>query len=84
MNRAKWFAVRKPSTGKTIAKSDCGAEILLRYKDFVLYSPDPPFLYGEGSGFRTTTMEIEFLFFKSLVTQHKGVWFFILYYMVYV
>ena len=43
INRAKWFAVRKPSTGKIIAKSDCAAEILLRYKNVVLYSPDPPF-----------------------------------------
>ena len=47
MNTAKWFAVRKPSTGKTIAKSDCGAEILLRYNNVLVYSPDSSFLYME-------------------------------------
>ena len=56
MSKAKWFAVRKPSTGEIIAKSAnqiAPAEIPWRYKN-VLYSPDPPFLlWIEGGGLGT-------------------------------
>ena len=44
MSKAKWFAVRKPSTGEIIAISAnqiCATEIPWRYKNVVLYSPDP-------------------------------------------
>ena len=48
MSKAKWFAVRKPSTYRWdnchISQSNCPAEIPRTYKNFVLYSPDPPFL----------------------------------------
>ena len=38
-----------------ISQSDCAAEIPGRYKNVVLYSPDPPFLLeGWRSGFETT------------------------------
>ena len=53
MSKAKWFAVRKPSTGEIIAKSAnqiALVEIPWRYKNVVLYSPDPPFLLWIGGG----------------------------------
>lgn len=31
-------------------QSDCTAKILWRYKNLVLYSPDPPLLFGGASG----------------------------------
>ena len=43
-SKAKWFVVRKPSTGEIIAISAnqiCATEIPWRYKNVVLYSPDP-------------------------------------------
>ena len=47
MSKAKWFAVRKPSTGEIIATSAnqiVPPKFQQTYKNFVLYSPDPPFL----------------------------------------
>ena len=41
MSKAKWFVVRKPSTGEIIAISAnqiCATEIPWRYKNVVLYS----------------------------------------------
>ena len=53
MDSAKWFAVRKPSTGEIIAKSAnqiVPPEFRWRYKNVVLYSPDPPFLLEDSRG----------------------------------
>ena len=43
ISKAKWFAVKNPSTGKIhcyISQSDCALKIPQRYKNVV---PDPPF-----------------------------------------
>ena len=54
MSKAKWFAVRKPSTASWnnchSSQSDCPAEIPRTYKNVVLYSPDPPFLFSVEGG----------------------------------
>ena len=44
MSKAKWFAVRKPSTGEIIGTSAnqiVPPKFRWTYKNFVLYSPDP-------------------------------------------
>jgi len=68
MSIAKWFAVRKPSTGEIIATSAnqmVPPKFRLTYKTVVLYSPDPPFLLQcrrgvcsveGGSGNETSTV----------------------------
>ena len=68
MSIAKWFVVRKPIPGEIIATSanqimqpirlcshsDYAAKIQLRYKDVVLYLPDPLSSFGVLKGGRGT------------------------------
>ena len=61
MSKAKWFAVRNPSTSETVATSANQImplhEISQRYK-IVLNSPDPPFLWRvEGLGTRLACIQ---------------------------
>ena len=37
-----------------------------RYKNAVLYSPDPPFLFGGGSGYKTNTVQDLFMHVQHL------------------
>ena len=64
MSKAKWFVVRKPSTGEIIATSAnqiCATEIPWRYKNVVLYSPDPFSSWNVDGGLGTRLL-------KSIIT----------------
>ena len=58
MSKAKWCCGKKPSTGVIIAVS--ANQIVPPYKTCLLYSPNPPFLFGGRSGLRLTCDEITF------------------------
>ena len=62
MSKAKWFVVRKPSTGEIIATSAnqiCATEIPWRYKNVVLYSPDPFSSWNVDGGLGTRLIQEE-------------------------
>ena len=54
MSKAKWFVVRKSSTGATSANQIVPSEFRQRYKNVVLYSPFPSWRVEGGSGFETS------------------------------
>ena len=63
LNKAKWFAVRKPSTGEIIAmhisQSDCPAEIPWTYKNVVLHqTPLSSCSVEGGSGDETSLLYV--------------------------
>ena len=63
MSKAKCFVARKPSTGEIIAISAnqiCATEIPWRYKNVVLYSPDPFSSWNVDGGLGTRLVESEF------------------------